>query len=68
MAFRCPICHAISSNPNDERERYCVQCAYEYTLVVSVGQDAYEFHEWLTERRRNDQTFHGTTYQHAKLQ
>jgi hypothetical protein len=26
MAFRCPICHTISENPNDEREAYCVRC------------------------------------------
>lgn len=26
VSFKCPICGAISYNPNDARERYCVRC------------------------------------------
>ena len=24
--FTCPFCGAVSHNPNDARERYCVRC------------------------------------------
>ncbi len=26
VGFTCPFCGAVSHNPNDVRERYCVRC------------------------------------------
>lgn len=37
MSFACPVCHAVSYNPNDEREGYCGNC-HAFTGRPQDGQ------------------------------
>lgn len=36
MSYRCPVCGAVSHNPNDEREGYCARC-HDFTETVQYG-------------------------------
>ncbi len=46
MSFACPVCAAVSHNPNDEREGYCGRC-HDWTARETLSM-------WTIYRRPRD--------------